>query len=81
MVWPFLALLVTVSTCTTWFLPFLPLVLVMNVGVPPAYREKCALCFPGIFLTRYSSFRLSAENYTCGVSFIELTVSLVTTGR
>lgn len=52
----FLALLVTVSTCTTWFLPFLPLVLVMNVGVPPTYREKCALCFPGIFLTRYSSF-------------------------
>lgn len=50
-------LLLPVSTCTTWFFPFFPFFLVMNVGVPPAYREKqCALCFPGIFLTRYSSF-------------------------
>jgi len=32
--------LLPVSPRTAWFLPSLPLVLGMDVGVPPAYREK-----------------------------------------
>lgn len=75
-------LLLPVSTCTTWFFPFFPFFLVMNVGVPPAYREKqCALCFPGIFLTRYSSFVYQPRTILVVFLLLNLTVSLVNTGR
>lgn len=60
---------------------FFPLFLVMNVGVPPAYREKCALCFPGIFLTRYSSFVYQPRTILVVFLLLNLTVSLVNTGR